>query len=132
MLAFSTVILTQLILVNTAKADDFGCEALLCFAGGKGVSECQPTIRKVIRDMAKGQGFPVCNFIGSSGSSDSNNNIVSARRYTENWNSRICRDGETRATSIRKGSYRCKTIEINIAPEYSADPAHQKQYFNYE
>lgn len=47
---------------NPAFAAD-GCKALLCFANPNGpmaVSECVPTVKEVIRDMAKGKPFPTC------------------------------------------------------------------------
>lgn len=113
-----------------ASASDYGCEALLCFAGGKNVSECKPTIKRVLKDLAKGKGFPHCSFSGPNGNSGSSDNLVRTRLFTERWNSRICRDGETRATrSI--GGYYCKTIEINIDPSIAGDQSHQRQYFNY-
>lgn len=40
-----------------------GCKALLCFANPNGpmaVSECVPTVKEVLRDMAKGDPFPTC------------------------------------------------------------------------
>ena len=43
---------------------------------------------------------------------------------------RICRDGETKAIRTIVGYY-CKTIEINIKPEYAADQSHVKQFYNY-
>lgn len=113
---------------STAKADNYGCEALLCFAGGKGLSECQPTIKRVLKDLSKGKGFPHCSFVKSDGSTE--NDAISTRMYTERSNRPICRDGATRATRIFN-SYYCKTIEINVKPEYAADEAHKKQYFNY-
>lgn len=122
--------LTSLMALPTiASASDFGCQALLCFAGGKNVSECQPTIKKVLKDLAKGKSFPSCTFVGANGSEGSASG-VSVKRYTERWNNRVCRDGQTRATRSFMG-YTCKTIEINIDPSVAADQEHQKQYFNY-
>lgn len=115
-----------------ASASDFGCQALLCFAGGKNVSECQPTIKKVLKDLAKGKGFPHCTFVGSGGSAGSSDNVVTTRMFTEVWNRPICRDGQTRAKRMAFGNgYACKTIEINVDPKYAADQIHQRQYFNY-
>ncbi|MGD9569839.1 MAG: hypothetical protein AB7V48_16260 [Sedimentibacter sp.] len=115
---------------SMAKASDYGCEALLCFAGGKNVSECQPTIKRVLKDLAKGKGFPHCSFVNFNGSTGSSEGMVSTRLYTERTNSRTCRDGQTKATRSFMGYY-CKTIEINIDPKFAASPDHQKQYFNY-
>lgn len=127
----ATILIGSGSIATSAIASNYGCEALLCFAGGKNVSECQPTIKKVLKDLAKGKGFPHCSMVGSSGSAGgSSSDLVSVRQYTERSRSSICRDGETRA--IRTiGGYYCKTIEINIKPDYAADVSHQKQYFNW-
>ena len=121
---------------SIASASDFGCQALMCFAGGKGVAECQSTIRQVLKDMAKGEGFPSCTFVSSNGGvAGSSDDKVSTRRYTQNvpYNQRYCQDGETRPTKspMTRTAY-CKTIEINISPDYAASPEHVKQYFNYD
>ena len=113
-----------------ASASDYGCEALLCFAGGKNVSECKSTIKRVIKDLAKGKSFPHCSFSGPSGNSGSSENLVSTRLFTERWYSPICRDGETRAARSIAG-YQCKTIEIKVDPSIASDQSDQTQYFNY-
>lgn len=123
---------------SSAFADDFGCQALLCFAGGKNVSECQPTIKKVIRDMSKGKPFPHCQMVGSSsfGSSNDSNapketkDMITVKHYTQRQNKRICQDGVTVGTRTFVG-YSCKTIEINVKPEYAADKSHVQQFYNY-
>ena len=117
-------------------ASDFGCEALLCFAGGKGLSECKPTIRKVIKDMAKGKGFPHCSFVNSSGGvAGSGDDYISVNRYNQTvpFNQKYCQDGETRPIKLvmTRSAY-CKTIQINVKPEYATDKEHETQYFNYE
>ncbi|MDV7561107.1 hypothetical protein R4576_18075 [Acinetobacter baumannii] len=53
-----------LALPTVAVASDYGCEALLCFSGGKGISECQPTINKVLKDLSRGKSFPHCDMAG--------------------------------------------------------------------
>lgn len=85
---------------TSAIASDYGCEALLCFAGGKNVSECQPTIKRVLKDLAKGKGFPHCSMVSGSSSggvSGSSEDFVNVRLYNERWRSGVCRDGQTRA-----------------------------------
>jgi len=120
-------------LASPAFASDFGCQALLCFAGGKNVSECQPTIKRVLKDLAKGKGFPHCSLVGGQSSSgQSITDAVKVSRYTEKQKSPICKDGETRGRRIIGSSYYCPTIEINISPEYAVDEKHQKQIFNYQ
>lgn len=55
-----------------ANASDYGCRVLLCLANPKGptaVSECEPPIRQLFRDLAKGKPFPRCDFSGPGGSS---------------------------------------------------------------
>lgn len=113
---------------SVAKADNYGCEAFMCFAGGKSVSECQPTIKRVLKDLSKGKGFPHCSFVKGDGTTE--NDAINTRMFTERTNRPICRDGVTRAKRSFMGYY-CKTIEINIKPEYAVSEANQKQYFNY-
>ena len=138
-----TMIKNNLILLATlslasiptlTNASDFGCKALLCFAGGKGVAECQDTIKKVIRDMAKGKGFPHCSMVGVP-SSDGSSSFVKTSMYTAvSPSPSKCHDGETKPFSQSLGysrAYYCKVIEINIPADYAVDKEHQRQLFNY-
>lgn len=116
---------------SNAIASDFGCEALLCFAGGKNVSECKPTIKKVIKDMSRGKSFPHCDLVNSSGQKTGDtNSIIKVSQYRERWGSGVCRDGETSPYRKNKKWY-CNTIEINVKPENAADKAHQQQFYNW-
>lgn len=121
-------------LSSQAFASDFGCKALLCFAGGKGVSECQPTIKKVLKDLAKGKSFPHCSLVGgsSSGGNSLTDSMITVKRYTQTQRNPLCQDGETKGRRIFSRVYSCPTIEINIPAEYSADEKHQKQIYNYQ
>lgn len=71
-LLLSGAALVGLTINTTTYADDFGCKAVLCFAGGKGLSECTSTIKEVKKRLAKGKGFPHCSFVGG----DNQNNLV--------------------------------------------------------
>lgn len=115
-----------------ASASDYGCEALLCFAGGKNVSECKPTIKRVLKDLAKGKGFPHCSFSGPNGNSGSSDSLVSTNRFRDYVprGRSYCPDGETRPRRLSHTAY-CNTIEIKIDPSIAADQDHQRQYFNY-
>lgn len=132
-----TVLLSSPLVIasGSALASDFGCEALLCFAGGKNVSECQPTIKKVLKDLAKGKSFPHCSFVSSpnlsGGSSSGVQDAISVKHYNSVSRNRTCPDGVTRAKSLGFGAYSCPTIEINIKPEFASDKEHQKQIYNY-
>lgn len=45
-----------------------GCKLLLCMAGNwKNISQCEPTVRQALRDVARGRGWPTCSMSGSSG-----------------------------------------------------------------
>jgi hypothetical protein len=49
--------------VAPAKADDYGCQVLLCLsnpAGAMAVAQCVPPITKLYEDLAKGRPFPTC------------------------------------------------------------------------
>jgi hypothetical protein len=54
-----------------ARAD--GCKVLLCLAGNwQQIHECAPAVRKALRDVARGRGWPRCGMSGSgNGSSHS-------------------------------------------------------------
>ena len=44
-----------------------GCKVLLCMAGNwKNISQCEPTVRQALRDIARGRGWPECSMGGNS------------------------------------------------------------------
>ena len=46
-----------------------GCKVLLCMAGNwKNISQCEPTVRQAMNDVARGRGWPTCNMGGNSAS----------------------------------------------------------------
>ena len=46
-----------------------GCELLLCMAGNwQNISQCTPTVRRALRDVARGRGWPTCSMGGNSAS----------------------------------------------------------------
>ena len=94
-----------------ASASDYGCEALLCFAGGKNVSECQPTIKRVLKDLAKGKGFPHCSFIGPNG--NQNQITQQSQPFFKRVNSPVCSDGQTRSKAISNSRY-CNGITVTF------------------
>lgn len=132
------VVVPFLLVSNLSFADDanFGCKALICFAGGQGVAECRSVIRDVLKRLARGKPFPHCSFIsnvGSSSSGDSDDAVSVAPLYNTRNNGSICPDGETKAFRPRyRSAYYCRTIEINIKPSYVADPSLSKQHYYYD
>lgn len=94
-----------LVLPVVASASDYGCEALLCFAGGKNVAECQGTINKVLKDLARGKSFPSCTMAGNGSSPI---NVI---------------------TKKKRG--KVKSVDLYIDPSYAVDPNHQHQRFNF-
>lgn len=55
---------------DTASAVD-GCKLLLCMAGDwRHISECTPTVRQALRDVARGRGWPRCSLMGGSASAN--------------------------------------------------------------
>ncbi|MER9335285.1 hypothetical protein NKJ06_15005 [Mesorhizobium sp. M0293] len=53
-----------------ARADDFGCEVLLCILNPQGwasVGECVPPVERAFRMVAHGEPWPQCPEAGSSG-----------------------------------------------------------------
>lgn len=60
---------------SLARADDWGCEVLLCLsnpAGPTAVTQCVPPIKKLWRELAKGRAFPTCMMNNSNSSSAQN------------------------------------------------------------
>jgi hypothetical protein len=46
-----------------------GCKLLLCMAGNwQNISQCTPTVRQALRDVARGRGWPTCSMGGNSAS----------------------------------------------------------------
>jgi hypothetical protein len=91
---------------SAVKADDYGCKALLCFAGGKNVSECQPTINQVLKDLKKGKSFPHCEMVSSNGTSQN----------------------ATPKVTVRK-SFIGTTIKIEVPKQFAVDQSHQVQTY---
>lgn len=59
-------VLLNVTFTGVAKADDWGCEVLLCLSNPKGptaVAQCVAPIKKLWRELAKGHAFPTC-FMG--------------------------------------------------------------------
>jgi hypothetical protein len=55
-------------LTGPAHAVD-GCKLLLCMAGNwQAISQCTPTVREALRDIARGRVWPTCGMGGDSGS----------------------------------------------------------------
>ena len=113
--------------------DNYGCQALLCFAAAnpRGISECVGTVNRVVRDLARGRGFPTCTFSSPSGSSlgSSNNNpsipISAERRFITP--SPYCPDRAVRAQGNR-GSYYCRYIEMTYQDE-NGRPINRQIYY---
>lgn len=106
MVALSAVSATFFVSASqTAQASDYGCKALLCFAGGRNVGECQSTINSVLRDLAKGKSFPSCKMEGT------NDNPITVQ------------------TKKKRG--KVKSVTINISEKYATNPADRKQQYNF-
>lgn len=100
---------------SVALADDnYGCQALLCFAGGKGVAECASTIRQVTRDLAKGKGFPHCSFVSPGGSNPGDYNTSGVFTRWLGKNNNVCPDGETRGQWKSGKGFRCQAMILTI------------------
>jgi hypothetical protein len=69
--SFATGSLISLALFSPtdARAVD-GCLVLLCFAASswRAIPQCVPPIRQVLRDLARGRGFPTCGMAGAGNS----------------------------------------------------------------
>lgn len=68
-IVFSILVTLPLYLIFTAsaRADDWGCQVILCLANPGGptqYAECRPPIQKLWRELAKGHSFPTCSGVG--------------------------------------------------------------------
>jgi len=60
-----------------------GCNLLLCMAGNwQNISQCTPTVRQALRDVARGRGWPTC---GMGGNSASGNQYVAPEQCPEQY-----------------------------------------------
>lgn len=100
-------------LSTVAKADDFGCKAVLCFAGGKGLSECASTISEVKKRLAKGKGFPSCSFVDANGSQS--DLVKQTGKFTRKLGRRnnVCPDG-TVTNWYKDRNYKCNAITVTF------------------
>jgi hypothetical protein len=79
LIAFSSL---GLGLVVPAHAVD-GCTLLLCMAGDwQNISQCAPTVRQALHDVARGRGWPSCSMGGDSASG---NQFVAAEQCPEQY-----------------------------------------------
>lgn len=57
----------SLVFDRKARADDWGCQVILCLSNPGGATqyaECRPPIEKLWRELAKGHSFPSCSGAG--------------------------------------------------------------------
>lgn len=110
-LLLSSVLIGGASLSSITMADDFGCKAVLCFAGGQGLAECASTIAEVKKRLAKGKGFPHCSFIGPNG--NQNQITQQSQPFFKRVNSPICPDGQTHSKAIFNSRY-CNGITVTF------------------
>jgi hypothetical protein len=102
---------------TTAKADDLGCKALLCFAGGKGLSECVSTINEVKKRLAKGKGFPHCSMskgVDTNGNSSFDYSASGKWRRDLGKNNNVCPDGSITNWWRSGKGFSCNAITLTI------------------
>lgn len=106
--------------ITTVQASDYGCKALLCFAGGKNVSECASTIAQVKRDLAKGKVFPHCDLVSGSftnhdGSNGKEVSYSTSGKFTRKLgkHNNVCPDGSI-TSWYKDKNYRCNAIVLTI------------------
>lgn len=102
------------VISNLANADEnYGCRAVLCFAGGKGVSECISTINQVRKDLARGKGFPHCSFVGED--NKQTNIVQQSGVWTRNLgrDNNVCPDG-TITDWYKKKNFKCNAITVTF------------------
>ncbi len=75
------VVLASLAFTGQAQASDYGCRALLCFAGGQGLAECAATISQVLAGLRHMPPipFPTCDMADGNSAAGSNYAQVTMR-----------------------------------------------------
>lgn len=94
-----------LISVSNARADNWGCQVILCLSNPGGptqYAECRPPIEKLWRELAKGHSFPTC-----SG--------VAFRTSRPGYEPYYCNDGYRLTT--RYGDRRLEASCVSITPQ---------------
>jgi len=70
-IALVSALSAALMVPMSARADD-ACTVVLCLAGNwRNISECVPPVKRVLRRLMLGGGFPVCSMSGGPGNSAS-------------------------------------------------------------
>jgi hypothetical protein len=67
LLSVCCLIPSYLIFDSNARADDWGCQVILCLSNPGGptqYAECRPPIQKLWSELAKGHSFPTCSGVG--------------------------------------------------------------------
>lgn len=66
--------------MTVAQAAD-GCKFLLCMGAVNpmGIAECAPTVKEVVRDLAKGKSLPTCNLVSGADSKSTGNYVTHSR-----------------------------------------------------
>ncbi|WP_331375375.1 hypothetical protein [Sinorhizobium chiapasense] len=67
LLAVCCTVPLYLISGSHARADDWGCEVILCLSNPGGPTEfaqCRPPVERLWRELAKGHSFPTCSGVG--------------------------------------------------------------------
>jgi hypothetical protein len=67
LLSILCILPLYLISSGDARADDWGCEVVLCLSNPGGptqYAECRDPIQKLWRELAKGHSFPTCSGVG--------------------------------------------------------------------
>jgi hypothetical protein len=62
-------VLSLFCITNTARADDYPCQVLLCLSDKRGPeteSQCRPPINRLKRDLAMGRPMPICEMASGS------------------------------------------------------------------
>jgi hypothetical protein len=79
-----------------------GCKVLLCMAGNwKNISQCEPTVRQALRDVARGHVWPTCSM---GGNSETGNQLVAPVQCPEQYRTIITFDA---SDSSRVTEYIC-------------------------
>lgn len=98
-----------------------GCKLLLCMAGNwQNISQCTPTVRQALRDVARGRGWPTCSMGGNNASG---NQYVAREIRRAAPGSGLCGVAIRRLRSrhvdrlVRRARPRCAVSEVGPAAD---------------
>lgn len=104
--AASSLTSFYLVFDSKARADEWGCQVILCLSNPGGATqyaECRPPINKLWRWLAKGRSFPTCSGVGFKSS-------------RPGYDPYYCNEGYTLTSSFGSGGRDATCVSTSLRP----------------